>query len=251
MEDDGKFNAGSGSILRLDGKTIEMDASVMDSTGRLGMVIGVRDVKNPVLLARAVTETPHVAFSGEGAMRFARQHGFGPFHHVSPKAQARYDKLHRLVKDGKVRTQDKRWKDVDVRTLWNFDVPYENVFAPDTVGAVVMDREGRLAVAASTGGASPMLLGRVGDTALIGCGFYADGVAAVAATGIGEEIIRKMLAKSVHDAIQAGKDVKAACEEGVAHFPYAFPTGIIAISASGYAIVANRQMAACSLVKET
>src|SRR5512139_3008160 len=60
LEDDGRFNAGSGSALRMDGKTVEMDAAVMDSSGRLGMVMAVREVKNPVLLAKAVTDTPHL-----------------------------------------------------------------------------------------------------------------------------------------------------------------------------------------------
>ena len=73
LEDDGRFNAGSGSTLRLDGKTVEMDASVMDSEGRLGVVIALRDAKNPVLVARAVTGTPHVALAGQGADLFARR----------------------------------------------------------------------------------------------------------------------------------------------------------------------------------
>src|SRR4030042_3853814 len=59
LEDDGRFNAGSGSALRLDGKKIEMDASVMDSEATLGMVMAIRDVKNPIVVARAVMNTPH------------------------------------------------------------------------------------------------------------------------------------------------------------------------------------------------
>jgi beta-aspartyl-peptidase (threonine type) len=75
LEDDGRFNAGSGSALGLDGATVEMDASIMDTRGRLGAVAAVRNVKNPVLLARAVADTPHCLIAGEGAERLARALG--------------------------------------------------------------------------------------------------------------------------------------------------------------------------------
>ena len=95
-----------------------------------------------------------------------------------------------------------------------------------------------------------MMLGRVGDTAIVGSGFYAGPVAAIAATGIGEEIIRRMLAKTVYDLIHEGKGAQEACEHGVAVFPAAVAAGIIAITSAGSAITANRGMAACSLFKE-
>lgn len=84
LEDDGRYNAGVGSLLRLDGKTIEMDAAIMDSAGALGAVIAIRKVKNPVLIARAVSKTPHVALAGKGAEVFARKLGFPPYYNVSP-----------------------------------------------------------------------------------------------------------------------------------------------------------------------
>jgi L-asparaginase/beta-aspartyl-peptidase (threonine type) len=250
MEDDGRFNAGSGSLLRLDGKTVEMDASVMDSTGRIGAVIGVKDVKNPIQAARAVTRTPHIVLSGQGADIFAKLCGLPRFDRVSPRALMRHRELLRLVTNGKLRTRDKRWNSLDLKKMWNFERPYEEVFAADTVGAVAIDKAGHLGVASSTGGASPMMLGRVGDTPLPGCGFYAGSAAVVAATGIGEEIIRKMLAKTVYDMVVAGKYITAACEDGVNLFPRAIPIGIIGMSAHGYAIRANRKMAGYSIIKE-
>jgi len=120
----------------------------------------------------------------------------------------------------------------------------------DTVGAVAIDEDGRLAVANSTGGASPMMRGRVGDTAVIGAGFYVGEGAALAATGKGEEILRRMLAKTTYDLISAGAELSSACERGIAAFPRAHPVGIIAICPGGYAIKANRRMASCALVKE-
>lgn len=251
MEDDGRFNAGSGSVVRLDGRTVEMDASVMDSLGRIGIVINVRNVKNPVLLARAVTDTPHVALAAQGATLFARLRGLAPLGRVSHRSLLRHKETQYLVKEGKLHKRDKRWKGVDLRGLWNFETPYEEHFPSDTVGAVVLDASGNVAVASSTGGATPMMLGRVGDTPMVGSGFYAGSAGAVAATGIGEEIIRHMLAKTVYDQIRAGGDVKAACEEAVLLFPHSIPVGVIAISRGGFAISANRDMAAYAVVEES
>src|SRR5688572_18319326 len=71
LEDDQRFNAGTGSIVRLDG-SVQMDASVMDSAGRFGAVASIERVKNPVLVARAVLDTPHLVLAGDGATQFAR-----------------------------------------------------------------------------------------------------------------------------------------------------------------------------------
>lgn len=250
MEDDGRFNAGSGSSLRLDGKTVEMDASIMDSRGRLGTVIAVRDVKNPVVLARAIADTPHVALTGEGASLFARRRGLPAFLHSSPAARSRFEEFRRRVKDGKNPADDARWNTLDMRSLWNFTTAYEDVFPSDTVGVVVKDRSGYMAAACSTGGATPMLLGRVGDTAVAGSGFFAGPRGAFAATGIGEEIIRKVLAKSVYDFVACGQDLDAACRKGIDMFPAAVPVGLIAIGDAGYTVEANRPMASCAMVEE-
>lgn len=249
LENDGRFNAGRGSTLRLDGRTVEMDAGVMDSEGRLGSVMILREAKNPVLVAKAVTETPHVILAGIGADIFARQTGVEPAGPPSQKAIRRCRTTLRLIKEGKLGRRDARWKKVDLERLWNFPSPYGESFS-DTVGAVAVDADGRLAVANSTGGASPMMLGRVGDTAIVGAGFYAGEKAALAATGIGEEILRKMLAKSVYNLINEGQEVLSACEQGIQEFPATVPAGIIAVSRAGYAITANRRMAACALVRE-
>jgi L-asparaginase/beta-aspartyl-peptidase (threonine type) len=250
LEDDGRFNAGSGSTLRLDGKTVEMDAGVMDCRGRIGAVMALRNARNPVLVARALMETPHVALAGEGATLFARRMGLDPSPPISADVYKRFVKTRQLVKENKLQQRDVRWKSSDIRRLWNFEVPYDDTFPSDTVGAVALDRSGDTAVASSTGGASPMMLGRVGDTAMIGSGFYAGPKGAVAATGIGEEIIRRMLAKTVYDLIGAGKEITAACEQGVTLFSSKIAVGLVAISAEGYAIKANRQMAAYGLVEK-
>ena len=245
LEDDGRYNAGSGSSLRLDGSTIEMDASVMDSRGGMGCVAAIRRVKNPVLVAREVMKSPHVLLCGEGAEGFARACGFEDYYKPSPHAREVYEEIRQALTDGRFEEMRAAWKSFDLRRHWNFPVSYEKVFAGcDTVGAVALDASGTLATALSTGGASPMLHGRVGDTPLVGCGFYAGPAAAVAATGIGEEIIRRMLARAVHDWIAQGEDVAKACDRAVASVPKEIPVGVIAISRRGSAIAANRDMAA-------
>jgi L-asparaginase/beta-aspartyl-peptidase (threonine type) len=274
LEDDGRFNAGSGSVLRLDGRTVEMDASVMDSSGRLGAVVALREAKNPVLVAKAVTDTPHVMLAGTGADLLARKLGFEPPGPPSLKVVDRYRKTLRMLQNGRLSRRDRRWTVPDVEKWWNFPTGYEEVFpldtasstdralstdivsstdtvfSTDTVGAVAIDGRGRLAVASSTGGASPMMLGRVGDTAVVGAGFYVGEKAAIAATGIGEEILRKVLARSVYDSFQGGTTIVSACENEIGRFPRSVPVGVIAISRAGYAIVANRRMAAYALFKE-
>jgi L-asparaginase / beta-aspartyl-peptidase len=135
LEDDGRFNAGSGSVLRLDGETVEMDASVMDSGGGIGAVMAVKGVRNPVLLARAVTETPHVALAGEGATLFARRLGLPRPPAVSERVVRRFEKMRRALVSGSLVKKDDRWRATDLERVWNFTSPCERLFSSDTVGA--------------------------------------------------------------------------------------------------------------------
>ncbi len=72
IEEDKRFKAGTGPVLCLDSATTDTDASIMDTRGRLGALARVRDVRNPILLARAIADTPHVLLAGGGAERLAR-----------------------------------------------------------------------------------------------------------------------------------------------------------------------------------
>jgi beta-aspartyl-peptidase (threonine type) len=250
LEDDGRFNAGSGSALRLDGKTIEMDAALMNSEGKLGMVIAIKKIRNPILAARAVLKTPHVALAGEGATDFARKKGLRSFRKPSKNASERYRKLKQSIQEKRLGEDVSQWRDYDIESLWNFrDKSYQDIFC-DTVGAVAVDRRGVLSVATSTGGFSPMMQGRVGDSPMIGCGFYAGPACAVASTGIGEEIIKKMLAKTVYDMVSQGEDIGRACERGISTFPSKINVGIIGISQEGVVALSNTEMSQYSLVEE-
>ena len=222
MEADGRFNAGAGSILGLDGETIEMDAAVMDSGTRLGAVACIRRVKHPVLVALDVAASPHRLLAGEGAIRFARIGGHPDFYSPSEKARS----AHRELIASLAPDQG------PFGMLWNYDrpPPAGRQFGCDTVGAVVRGPDGQFAVAASTGGSAPSLLGRVGDTPLIGCGFYAGKQGAVTVSGVGETIIPHLLAHSVYQWIADGVPMEQALARGLDLFDDNVDIGILAIS---------------------
>ena len=243
MEDDGRFNAGRGSVLRLDGETIEADAGVMDSSGLIGAVAAMRGVMNPILAARAVADTPHLLLAGEGATRFATLRGLEPLSGTPSEASAaRHERAMKMLRERS--SKRPAWRDADLESIWNFPGELPDELVPeDTVGVVVRDRCGRLAAANSTGGAVPMMLGRVGDSPLPGAGFWADAHSAVATTGVGEEIIRRLAAKAVADRIAAGETPARAIAEVVATFPEKLSFGAVAVSADAHGIDANRTMA--------
>lgn len=230
MENDKRFNAGTGAALGLDGSTIEMDACVMDTRGRLGAVAGLRAVRNPVLVARDVARTPHCLLGGEGAERFARAMGHAAYREVSDKARRAHRKLlDELAGDGEAMPGV---DNNDFATFWNYacSPAFAGKSGCDTVGAVVRDQDGHFAVAGSTGGSAPSLLGRVGDTPIVGSGFYAGPHGAVAATGIGEHIMRHMLASTVYHWIAAGTALDEALRRAIGLFPGNVPVGLIAVS---------------------
>lgn len=182
LEDHPLFNAGYGSTLNADGE-VEMDASVMMAQGMeicAGAVAAVTGVKNPVRLARAVMEhTPHVMMAGRGAERLARQWGIelcAPEDLITPRARERF----------LARIQHQQERDLE---------------GHGTVGAAALDIHGQLAAATSTGGVPGKLAGRVGDSAIIGAGTFANGTAAASATGHGEAIIMASLCRETIEAL--------------------------------------------------
>jgi beta-aspartyl-peptidase (threonine type) len=242
MEDDGRFNAGSGSVLCLDGSTVEMDASIMDTRGRLGAVACVQGIRNPVLLARAVADTPHWLLAGDGATRFAAAIG----HPVHDKISERQREAHRkLLKElaGSVPAMPGVDNHAFLR-YWNYKTPstLPESAACDTVGAVVRAADGHFGVACSTGGSAPSLLGRVGDTPIIGSGFYAGPLGAIAATGIGEHIVRHLLARTVYGWIEHGMALEQALQRGVALFAPDVAVGLIGVTRTEAASHSNRDM---------
>lgn len=222
LEDHALFNAGAGSLLTVDG-TVEMDAAVMvaertragglrggarDGRGRgsraavrldAGAVAAVTRVRNPILLARAVMEhTPHVLMVGAGAERLARRAGLElcrPEDLITARSRA-------------------RWR----ATLENRASASAGGAGSDgggpgrfgTVGAAALDAHGVLAAATSTGGVSGKLSGRVGDSAIIGAGAFADAPGAASATGQGEAIMKVALCREAVMMLRRGEPQAAA-----------------------------------------
>ncbi len=222
MEDNPFFNAGTGSVPRMDG-SIQMDAAVM-SGKELGSVICIENVKNPVLVARDVMiRSPHIMLSGDGATEFAREMGYEYYNTATEKGMERLKKFREEVaKNG---LPDK-FKFLEKKS-------------GDTVGAVARI-DGNFAAAVSTGGSFPMLRGRVGDSPIIGAGIYAGEKGAVVATGIGEEIARNILSYRIYSEI--GKErLETIVKREVDSFTVS--CGIIAITGDEYISYSNTTMA--------
>ena len=221
MEDDGRFDAGKGSYYNLDGE-IEMDAAVMDGKENCGAVAAIKAVKNPIQVAREVMKTPHMLFAGEGATAFARALGFEEYSPGTQRSIKRLADVKKRIASGDIHEWATRWRDYQM---------------PGTVGAVVFDGKGGFGAANSTGGTSYQLAGRVGDSAIIGAGLYASENGAVVTTGIGEDIIQKVLAKSVYDKIVGGQAPQDACEWGVSLYQKNIPMGVLAVTSDGYQVL--------------
>lgn len=245
LEDDPRYNAGTGANIRLDGKTIQMDASLMTDDGAFAAVAVIERVKNPIRAAQLVLDSPHVLMAGEGATRFAHRSGLEDVVPVSAPAQKKYEE--RMARLREVfETEDTL--EFDWKKYWNFPGPMPADMEKwrhggDTVGTVARDAEGRFAATLSTGGTSVTLYGRVGDVPVYGAGVYAGPAGAVACTGEGEEIIRQALARSVYERMAEGIAAKEAVHRAAADFPDELSVGIIAVDRAGWGTAANREMA--------
>jgi len=249
LEDDPRFNAGTGSSLRFDGKTIEMDAACMDSDGRFGAVAALRDVKNPILVARELLPTPHNLLAGEGALRYARAHGHESYNPWTQRAQDRYDRFMERFRNGMHDRSESEWHPEMLREHWNYDISLSEILDADTVGAVATD--GRTyAAALSTGGTMATLLGRVGDVPIPGCGLHAGPAGAVAVTGDGDHLARAFLASRIYADLEAGLSPDEARDRAIARFPGHVDVGVILVSPRGWSGGSNRDMAWSALAKE-
>jgi len=224
MEDDPEFNAGTGSNMRLDG-SIQMDAAVMVPND-FGAVINIEYVKNPVLVARDVMlRSPHMILAGDGVLKFARKLGYEYYDPSTEEAIKRRERVLQKLKNGEIPSY--------------YHPQFLAEFLGDTVGAVARIN-GEFAAAVSTGGTSLTLRGRVGDSPIIGAGIYCGKKGAVVATGIGEEIMRRMLSFRIYHRI-GEKCLEEICREEIEKFGDV-PVGVIAISDEDACAISNRSM---------
>ncbi len=213
LEDFPLFNAGRGSVFTHEGKN-EMDSSIMDGRSlRAGAVGFVRNVKNPVRLARLVMErTPHVFLGGEGANQFALEMNVEIADDAYFFTEHRYEQLLRARADGVV--------EMDHAPDESLAMINKNLIESKpvgTVGAVACDANGNVAAATSTGGMTNKKFGRIGDTAIIGAGTYANEVCAVSCTGHGEFFMRGVTAYDVATRMKyKGSSLADAARESIA-----------------------------------
>lgn len=202
LEDDALFNAGIGSQIQSDG-VIRMSASLMDSTTlKMSGVINVESVKNPIQVAHKLREEDDRILSGAGATNYARANGFEKFSTETPQRRAEYEA--KLASTG-----------------------------TGTVGCVVLDKEGRIAVATSTGGKGFELVGRVSDSATV-AGNYCNEFCGVSLTGVGEDIVSGAVAAKIVTRVTDGFSLAQAFEKTFAELkPFDGFAGAIAIDKKG------------------
>jgi L-asparaginase / beta-aspartyl-peptidase len=211
MEDDETFDAGRGSFLNRDGK-VQLDALIMDgATLRAGGVGCVEHLRNPVRAARKIlSESPHVYFVGEGAEKFAAEHGVALCKNEDLIIPREIEHLRRYQAELAQRDESQDGNDLFAPSVHDASISH------DTVGAVALDRNGNIAAATSTGGTLNKAPGRLGDSSLIGCGCYADNESAAASTtGWGEPIMKLVLAKWTADRVMTGNLPEWAAQEAM------------------------------------
>jgi beta-aspartyl-peptidase (threonine type) len=209
MELDENFNAGYGAVLNYDG-VVAMDASIMSGENfNAGCVTLVEDILHPISLARRVMEnTNHTFLGGDGAMKFAKAQGI-PI--LQPKGQlvtqSAKDALEAFKRD-----QAMGISTVNAKTETGHNSVDKLYGEPGTVGAVAIDQYGNIAAATSTGGMTGKMVGRIGDSPLLGSGTYADNEwGGVSTTGHGESIMRYNVAQKIVQRIEfLGEDAETA-----------------------------------------
>jgi len=204
LEDDPTFDAGHGSRLNREGR-VEMDAAIMDGTDlRAGAVAAIQDVRHPISVARQVMErSRHVMLVGAGARSFGERTG-AELCTTEELLVGREQERFRRVRAGETQLIDDEFR------------PNADGKEMGTVGAVALDRDGRIAAATSTGGTQDKEPGRVGDTPVIGAGTYADvNAGGASASGWGEAILRVVLSKTAVDSLSAGLAPVRAAERAI------------------------------------
>lgn len=189
LESDQTFNAGFGATLNSEGE-VELDAAIMEGAKLgWGAVAAVQGVRHPISVARKIMDERPLLLVARSGERFAAEHGL----EMCAKEDLKSDE------------QEREWEEEQ-----------EVLDRPNTVGCVALDASGTLVAGTSTGGTTGQPQGRVGDTALVGCGLYADNqLGACSTTGDGESIIPVVLAKTAIDFLAGGKHPDKAAQMAI------------------------------------
>ncbi|PTX41606.1 asparaginase [Christiangramia gaetbulicola] len=225
LENSRHFNAGKGAVYSRNGKHL-LEASIMDGSNlKAGALANCSRVKNPVNFARTLMERDDIIMiSGDDADKLAAEHG------------------HDLVDNSWFDTpfREEQWKQAKAMNTDETFLDHSN-FKKGTVGAVAMDSQGNLAAATSTGGMTNKMEGRIGDSAIIGSGTYAQNkTCAVSCTGIGEFFMRATVASYVSNLMEfAGMSLEEAAEKAIHehHGNLGGDGGLVAVDSEGNTIM--------------
>jgi N4-(beta-N-acetylglucosaminyl)-L-asparaginase len=187
-------SVGKGGLPDRDGD-VTLDACIMDSKGNYGAVLGVKEIKHVISVARKVMEdTPHVMLVGEGAKKFAISKGFEPENLLTEASKQAWEK----------------WKEKSEYK------PIINIENHDTIGMLAIDKNGDISGACTTSGLAYKMAGRVGDSPIIGGGLFVDNeVGGASATGLGEEVLKTVGSFLIVELMRQGKSPQEACEEAI------------------------------------
>jgi N4-(beta-N-acetylglucosaminyl)-L-asparaginase len=181
------LSVGYGGLPDSEGR-VTLDAAIMDWKARIGSVICVEHIKNPIKLARLVLEnTEHTILAGGGAYKFAVENGFKPEILLTEYSLRRYKEW--KLSDGKY-SEEIHTKDFSLNKSSDYS-DSNDAENHDTIGMIALDKYGNISAGCTTSGLAWKLHGRVGDSPIIGSGLYVDGeTGAACSTGRGEECIR-------------------------------------------------------------
>lgn len=235
LENNPLFNAGRGAVFTKKGLN-EMDAAIMNGkTLEAGSIAGVRNIKNPIKLAKEVMlHSGHVFLSGKGATEFALTRGMEQTPDEYFFNKLRYD----------------QWVEIRDSDFYQLDHKADNLkgapVAPNpdhkfgTVGAVACDADGNIAAGTSTGGMTNKRFGRIGDSPVIGSGTYANNATcAISCTGHGEPFLRAVVAHDISCLMEyKGLSLQEACDTVIKDklVKIGGEGGLIAVDATGNGI---------------
>ena len=187
-------SVGKGGLPDRDGD-VTLDACIMDEKGNYGAVLGVKNIKHVISVARKVMEdTPHVMLVGEGAEKFAVTKGF--------------ERENLLTEASK-----KAWENWKIKSEYK---PIINIENHDTIGMLAIDKKGNISGACTTSGLAYKMAGRVGDSPIIGGGLFVDNeIGGASATGLGEEVLKTVGSFLIVELMRQGKSPQEACEEAI------------------------------------
>ena len=183
---------------------VELDSCCMHGpTHNAGAVAAIRNIKNPSKVARLVMErTDHVLIVGDGALNFAKAHGFKEEEMLTDEARKIWLSWKESLSD-----KDDWFTDEQAKKT------YEKYFdITGTITCLGLDTRGNISGVTTTSGLAFKIPGRVGDSPIIGAGLYVDNeVGACGSTGRGEENLKNLSCFLTVEFMRDGLSPQEAC----------------------------------------